>query len=319
MSDWLRADDYRTLEQVFASPDFTRELPPETLAAEPALLATAAVAPERPRQPCIHHSDDRCATVPSRRCAPPAPQCRWWEHSSSAVVRSAFRWRPHRTHTGRAERSITRRFPAGWISIARAGRGRGGQQRRRQRERSRGRRRRRALVAGRWERGLRRSGCGGRGGTARKLGVRHLPGTGTGTGTDTDTDTGTDHDDDDAAAHDDHDRADAASSRRSFRRSRTTARGNGNGNGGGQRRRATAAATAAGKATGTATAGAATTEVATEAQNDGHGQGGDGARPRAGRRHGDGGAATGAMVTATATEAATDPSAADRPGGESEP
>src|SRR5580658_4852788 len=43
VSDWFRADDYRTLEEVFESPDFTREVPPETLAAEPALLATAAV------------------------------------------------------------------------------------------------------------------------------------------------------------------------------------------------------------------------------------------------------------------------------------
>ncbi len=44
MSDWLRAEDYTTLEEVFSSPGFTRDLPPETLAAEPALFGTAAAA-----------------------------------------------------------------------------------------------------------------------------------------------------------------------------------------------------------------------------------------------------------------------------------
>jgi hypothetical protein len=44
VSDWLRADDYTTLDQVFASPDFAREDPPEVPTAEPVLLATAAPA-----------------------------------------------------------------------------------------------------------------------------------------------------------------------------------------------------------------------------------------------------------------------------------
>ena len=42
MSDWLQAEDYTTLEQVFASPDFTRDATVETFAPRAALLATAA-------------------------------------------------------------------------------------------------------------------------------------------------------------------------------------------------------------------------------------------------------------------------------------
>ena len=44
MSDWSRADDYTTLDEVFSSPEFARSLPPESLTEDPALLTTAAPA-----------------------------------------------------------------------------------------------------------------------------------------------------------------------------------------------------------------------------------------------------------------------------------
>ena len=125
VSDWAQADDYATLDEVFASPDFGRELTPETVAADPSFLPRRAgrrrgCRSGRGRDDGVraYRSGDRSATVRSRRCVPPAPPCPSWPRSSSAVVRWACRSRarvPARKVAGRAgnHQSRTSRMNSG--------------------------------------------------------------------------------------------------------------------------------------------------------------------------------------------------------------